>query len=284
MTLPVLRDISDTALVVAMARARETARQRPLFCDPYAAMLAGDRGQRIARTLGARLVCPGNIVRTAVFDELVLRTVTQERAGCVLNLGPGLDTRPYRLDLPADLRWVEADLPGILGYKARLLASEQPRCQLQQVPADLTDTTARRRLLDTTGASQPILVVSEGLLPYLTPETVTGLASDLAARPGIRWWAMDLIGPLLIRWANRIAGRQLAAAGASFHFAPGDGPGFFRPLGWAPIDVRSSWLELRRLGREPWFMHAAWRLATPRRRNAYRNIGLFVLLRREPGT
>jgi methyltransferase (TIGR00027 family) len=279
----VLRDISDTALVPAVNRARETGRPRPLFRDPYAGMLAGERGQRLARTVRARLVCSGNIVRTAVFDELILRTIERDRAGCVLNLGAGLDTRPYRLALPADLRWVEADLPGILGHKAKLLAGEQPRCRLERMSADLADTTARRRLLDQVAAGQPVLVVSEGLVPYLTHDDVTCLASDLAARPGFRWWAMDLASPLFIWWANRIAGRRLSAAGASFQFAPEDGPGFFRPLGWEPVEIRSSWLEQRRLGREPGLMRAAWALSPPRHRNAYRDLGLFVLLRRQPG-
>jgi len=280
----VLRDISDTALVPAVNRARETGRQRPLFRDPYAGMLAGERGQRIARTARARLVCSGNIVRTAVFDELILQTIERDRAGCVLNLGAGLDTRPYRLALPPDLRWVEADLPGILGHKAKLLAGERPRCRLERMSADLADATARRRLLDQVVAGQPILVVSEGLVPYLTRDDVTRLASDLAAKPDFRWWAMDLVSPLFTRWANRIAGRRLSAAGASFQFAPQDSPGFFRPLGWEPVEIRSSWLEQRRLGREPGLMRAAWALSPPRRRNAYRDLGLFVLLRREPGT
>jgi methyltransferase (TIGR00027 family) len=280
----VLRDISDTALVPAVNRARETGRQRPLFRDPYAGMLAGERGQRIARTVRARLVCSGNIVRTTVFDELILQTIERDRAGCVLNLGAGLDTRPYRLALPPDLRWVEADLPGILGHKAKLLAGEQPRCRLERMSADLADATARRRLLDQVAAGQPILVVSEGLVPYLTRDDITRLASDLAAKPDFRWWATDLVSPLFTRWANRIAGRRLSAAGASFQFAPEDGPGFFRPLGWEPVEIRSSWLEQRRLGREPGLMRAAWALSPPRRRNAYRDLGLFVLLRRKPGT
>jgi hypothetical protein len=54
------------------------------------------------------------VIRTAVFDEFILRTVARDRAACVLNLAAGLDTRPYRLDLPAELRWVEVDLPAIL--------------------------------------------------------------------------------------------------------------------------------------------------------------------------
>jgi O-methyltransferase involved in polyketide biosynthesis len=42
----VLRDVSDTALWFAMDRARETERRHPLFRDPYARRLAGERGLR----------------------------------------------------------------------------------------------------------------------------------------------------------------------------------------------------------------------------------------------
>ena len=277
----VLRDISDTALGVAIERAQETERRRPLFRDPYAIMLAGERGQRIAREMRHRLVSSGVVVRTAVFDELILRTVQRERAACVLNLGAGLDTRPYRLALPAGLRWVEADLPSILDHKARLLVGEQPRCRLERLGVDLTDAAARRALLDQVASGQPTLVVCEGVIVYLTSDDVVGLASDLADRPDFQWWTMDIVGSLFIQWGNRIVGRQLSAAGASMQFAPENGPGFFRSLGWEPFEVRSAWLEARRLGREPWLMRAAWTVGSRQRRDTLRKLAQYVLLRRQ---
>lgn len=276
----ILRDISDTALGVAVERARETDRKRPLFRDPYAGKLAGERGQRIAREMRHRLVSSAVVVRTAVFDELILQAVNRDRAACVLNLGAGLDTRPYRLDLPADLRWVEADLPGILDYKAKLLVGERPRCRLERLSVDLTNATARRSLCDRVAAGRPTLVVCEGVVVYLTHDDVAGLAGDLAGRSDFRWWAIDLVGPDFIQWGNRIVGRQLSAVGASMQFAPEKGPDFFRPLGWEPLEVRSGWLEGRRLGREPWLLRAAWAVSSPRRRASYRKLGLCVLLRR----
>jgi len=39
----VLRDVSDTALWVALDHARETERRHPLFRDPFARRLAGAR-------------------------------------------------------------------------------------------------------------------------------------------------------------------------------------------------------------------------------------------------
>ena len=278
-----LRSVSDTALLVATHRARETERRRPLFRDPYARVLAGDRGEQIARELRHGIVSWPVVARTVVFDEVILRTVGTTAAGCVLNLAAGLDTRPYRLDLPADLRWVEADLPEVLQYKERRLAGERPRCRLERVAVDLGDAAARRRLLDRP-ADVPTLVLSEGLLVYLTPEAVSALARDLAERPAIRRWLLDLTGPLALQWAQRgRLGRQLSAANAAHRFGPPEGPDFFRPLGWEPVEVRSSWEEARRLGRLPLPLRTLEAATPPRERGRYRDVARLVLLER-PGS
>jgi methyltransferase (TIGR00027 family) len=267
---------------VAVARAQETERPSPLFRDPYARSLAGDRGQRIARATHNRLISAALAVRTAVFDELILRVLAREQAARVLNLGAGLDTRPYRLPLPPELEWVEADLPAILEYKGQHLAAERPRCRLVRRSVDLTDPEARRALLDDFGSGRTTLVVSEGLIVYLSPEDVTAMARDLADRPTFQWWLLDLVGPLFVRWGNRVIGGQLSAAGASFRFAPQEGASFFHTLGWQPGEVRSLWLETRRLHREPWLMRAAWTLALPHLRQQYQNLDQIALLPRAP--
>lgn len=275
-----LRDVSDTALGVAMERARATERPRPLVCDPYARMLAGERGTRISRDMRCGLISSAIVVRAAVFDELILRTIERGGAECVLNLGAGLDARPYRLDLPPDLRWVEVDLPGMIDYKTRLLADERPRCRLERVAVDLADGDARRALLERVAGGRPTIVVSEGVLFYLEPDAVAALGRELAARDDYRWWLLDLANPLFVEWGNLLIGRHLEAAGAPYRFAPAEGVAFFRPLGWEPLDDRSSWEEARRLGREPWIMRVAWTLATPSRRRTYRDVSRYVLMGR----
>jgi len=49
-----------------------------------------------------------------------------------LQTGLTLDTRPYRMQLPASLKWVEVDLLEILAYKQMLLALVTPN----STPAD----------------------------------------------------------------------------------------------------------------------------------------------------
>lgn len=251
-----IRNVSDTARWVAMYRALESERPDAIFKDPYARRLAGERGAEILRTTPrAKSMAWAMVVRTAVLDEIVMRTVERDHADVVLNLAAGLDTRPYRLPLPASLRWIEVDLPEILAYKAEIMAGERPRCVLETVAADLADESARRALFQRVGAEgQRILVITEGLLVYLTAAQVTGLATDLLATPTVRWWTFDLASVGVLRMLRRSAQKNLGG-GATFQFAPPEGTKFFERLGWRVAEFRRSVPEAHRLHRE---MPMAW--------------------------
>lgn len=249
-TTPVTH-VSDTALWVAMYRAMESERPDALFRDPLARQMAGPRGEEILRTIpkGRQMAWP-MIVRTAVMDEEILRVVREEGADAVLNLAAGLDTRPYRLPLPRALRWVEADFPDMLDYKEQHLDGEQPRCGIERERVDLTDGDARRAMLRRLGASaRKVLVISEGLLIYLTPEQVAGLAQDLHAQPSFQWWLLDIAHPRLLKMMERTWGKTLRAGNAPFIFAPAESTAFFRPHGWDETAFRPMFEESIRLKR-----------------------------------
>ena len=86
--MALIRNISDTALLAAIYRARESERADPLFSDPFARRLAGERGEQIARSL---VFSEKNawawFARTYVFDQLINQQIA---AGCdlVVNLRP----------------------------------------------------------------------------------------------------------------------------------------------------------------------------------------------------
>src|SRR3954447_14970676 len=110
--------VSDTALLTAACRALETERPDGLIRDPFAARLAGDRGMGIFKGLnGCERMCFGIAIRSRFLDRLVTETVEAHAIQTVLCLGAGLDSRPWRLPLPAELRWVEVDLRPVLDYK-----------------------------------------------------------------------------------------------------------------------------------------------------------------------
>lgn len=282
---PVLESITDTARWVAMYRAMESDRRDAHFRDPYARLLAGARGEEILRRMPrAKSFAWPMIVRTAVFDELILRCVERDGADLMLNLAAGLDTRPFRLPLPPTLRWVEVDLPEMLDYKEPKLAGERPHCVREVVRLDLSNRTARRALFTRLG--DPLrrgLVLSEGLLIYLPEEEVAKLAEDLHAQPALRWWLLDLASPELLKRLQKVYDKIMAVAGTRMQFAPAQGTDFFRSYGWREVEFRSMWVEAHRLKREmafaPVFRLMA-RFAGPERREIFRRMGATVLLER----
>jgi methyltransferase (TIGR00027 family) len=234
-----VRNISDTARWVAYFRARETQRPDALFRDPYAERLAGEHGFQIANTLP-----DGNkhewawVARTYLFDRFLSRAI-QDGADLVVNLAAGLDARPYRMNLPNTLQWVEVDFPDIVSYKDEILGNEKPRCRLQRISLDLSDLSARRKLFaDLDVRATKIVVASEGLLIYFAAEEVASLAEDLSAGKHFQNWIIDLASPGQLRLMQRTTGKQLSDAGAAFKFGPPEGAHFFTPHGWEPSDVQ----------------------------------------------
>jgi methyltransferase (TIGR00027 family) len=278
MSHKLIENVSDTARWVAFYRAMESERPDALFRDPWARKLAGERGAAIVRHVPrARAMAWALIVRTQVFDELILREVGNG-ADVVLNLAAGFDTRPYRLPLPPTLRWVEVDLPELLAHKESELAGEKPACELERVRLDLADVAGRRALFERVGRmGERVLVASEGLLLYLTPEQVAPLAEDLHAPPAFRGWITDLLSPALRRRLHRSWGEHLEGGRSLYEFAPEEGPDFFRPYGWKVAEFRPVFDEARRLKRE---MPLAWLLAWIGRRGVGKGAGVALLERR----
>jgi methyltransferase (TIGR00027 family) len=247
-----VRNISDTARWVAYFRARETQRPDALFRDPFAERLAGERGFEIANTLAQ-----GNkhewawVARTYLFDQFLLREI-QAGAELVVNLAAGLDARPYRMEIPATLQWVEVDFPEIVSYKQEILGNEKPKCSLERVSLDLSDVPARRTFFAEMNArAKNIVVMTEGLLIYFTPEDVASLARDIAAAEHIRSWLIDLASPGQLKLMQRSTGKQLSEADAAFRFGPAEGADFFSPHGWDPKDVQGFLKTAAQLGRAP---------------------------------
>ncbi len=280
-----IQHISDTARWVAVYRAMETARPDAIFRDPYAARLAGDQGGRIVDAMKqGRSMAWAMIVRTALFDEIVLDAVTRRGVDTVVNLAAGLDARPWRMALPPTLHWVDVDLPETLAYKTETLRADVPRCRYEAVAADLTDASARRALFARLGAGGArVLVASEGLLVYLTEAQVAALADDLHAQPSFAWWLIDLGSPRLLRIMQRTWGKSVAEGNAPFRFGPASGTAFFAPHGWREEQFRSTMDEARRLDREMrgmWFWRLLGRLYPKRMQEEFRRMSGTVLLAR----
>jgi methyltransferase (TIGR00027 family) len=249
--------VSDTARWTALHRATESARPDALFNDPLAERLAGEQGRAIVANVpwtnrnGWWLVA-----RTKIIDDAIAGALAD---GCdrVLNLAAGLDTRPYRLNLPSELTWIEADLPKLLAEKTQLLADQTPRCRLTRTAVDLADPSARDAFFnDALDGATKAFVLTEGLSMYLEDRDITALSAAIK-RPEVTWWMLDIAFPGLRKQINKnIAG---IAESAPFKFAPENGLTFFEDLGWRTVAAESVLEAAYRFHRLPiWMRPLAW--------------------------
>lgn len=260
-----IRNISDTARWVAVYRARESERPDALFCDPLARQLAGDHGEQIAVSIPflEKNSWPF-VARTWSIDRFIADQVRQG-TDMVINLAAGLDTRPYRMELPYSLQWIEVDLPEILTYKEEVLRDEKPVCALERVRLDLANEKARRELFsELSRRACRVLVVTEGLLIYLTAEEVAALARDLAAPAAFHRWIIDLGSPALLKMLKKKMGGPLDQAGAPLRFAPEEGPEFFRQCGWKLEAFDSAIHTAGELNRLTFFLRLMAKISSPK--------------------
>ena len=286
--MPVIQNVSDTAKWVAVYRAMETERRDAIFRDPFAARLAGDKGREIVDKMKrGRSMAWAMITRTAVFDEIILDRIRNGGVDTVLNLAAGLDARAWRMPLPPTLRWIEADLPGILDYKLEIMRDEKPVCQYEAIKIDLRDEARREALFSqVNGQSSRVLVVTEGLLIYLPPEQVASLARALIAHEHFRWWLFDMPNDKLLVMMRKMWDKDVQAGNAEFLFGPAEGTKFFEPFGWEEREFRSGMEEAHRLKREMrgmWFWRALSRLSPAARREEFRRMSGYVLLENAEG-
>lgn len=277
--------VSDTAFWIAHLRAVETQRPDALVRDPFAARLAGEQGRRIAASIPMSQVVGWTVaVRTLIIDEYIALALS-EGVDTILNLGAGLDTRPYRMALPESLTWIEADYPHVIEYKNNLLIGERIACRLESVKIDLADLSARRGLFAAVNArAQRLMILTEGVVPYLSNDQAASLADDLRAMDRARLWIVDYLEPEFGQYRRRST-LQRALQNAPFRFAPADWHAFFEAHGWRARKIRYIADEAERLGRPiplsalmTVAMIARMLIASPERRKAFRRFLGYALL------
>jgi methyltransferase (TIGR00027 family) len=206
-TWDIATSVGSTAVMVAAARAAETARPDPLIRDPYATLLVSgagsgmwsimldssipDRLADIDAEMAKIFTHMGNYqaVRTHFFDAYFAEAAADGIRQIVI-LASGLDSRAYRLDWPAGTRVFEIDQPKVLQYKAATLADAgvKPSATLREVPIDLRFDWPAALKAAGFDPAQPTAWLAEGLLMYLPADAQDRLFENITAlsAPGSR--------------------------------------------------------------------------------------------------
>ncbi|BBZ50079.1 class I SAM-dependent methyltransferase [Mycobacterium heidelbergense] len=279
--------VGATAVMVALARAAETAGPEPLVRDRFAEVLVstpeleGVREQVAAwwtpepdDDLGfapdSQNMIDYQAVRTHFFDAYFTEAVAAAAAGIrqVVILAAGLDSRAYRLDWPDGTVVYEIDLPKVLEYKAETLAAHgaTPVADRRPVPVDLRHDWPRALRDAGLDATRPTAWLAEGLLPFLPAAAQEAMFAsiDELSGPGSRV-AVEIFGvdqekrrEAEERWQELRARRQARGQDTSFNpfdlwfddEGRPDCADWFAAHGWATRTVNAR-EEALRLGRAP---------------------------------
>ena len=206
-TWDIATSVGTTAVMVAAARAAETAEPDPLIRDPYAKLLVSEAGTGVwENMLDGSLIAKVEefdpeaaaifrhmrsyqAVRTHYFDAHFAEAVAAGIRQVVI-LASGLDSRAYRLDWPAGTKVYEIDQPKVLAYKSATLAANgaTPSADRHEVPIDLRQDWPAALVAEGFDPKAPTAWLAEGLLMYLPADAQDRLftqISDLSA-PGSR--------------------------------------------------------------------------------------------------
>ncbi|WP_327099936.1 SAM-dependent methyltransferase [Nocardia vinacea] len=193
--------VALTAIGVAVIRARESVGTDRLYDDPLAQLFVdaarrdyceidggAERWARLEEV--ADMFFEGRTVGVRLVDDRVAEAVEKGIRQIVL-IGAGLDTRAFRMALPADVRVFEIDLPELFAFKEPVLAAAhaEPRCGRAVLAIDLREDWAK--LLGEHGfrPDLPTHWVDEGVLGYLTHEHALHVVTTLTelSAPGSRF-------------------------------------------------------------------------------------------------
>lgn len=229
-----IETVSDTALWIAACRAAESERPDGLLIDPLSGILAGEKGRAFLNSMPAPdLMAFGVSLRVRAMDSVIEELAGTGEIDAVVDVGAGLDTRPYRLALSPSLRWFELDLPHIIEYKNECLRLHQPNCPIERIPVDLNDAAARTSALQRAFRnSQCALVLTEGVLAYLSRESAAALMEEAAASAAAQWWTYDAVSKQAYSMMPGEIRQQMDRVRSENHVDHQDLLAMFRERGW----------------------------------------------------
>ena len=170
--------VQKTLSPVLKAKALDNCLPDPILGDPYAdqVMRLLDPGYDAGR-FGTSQLGLAAVERARAHDEWARGFLSDHRQAVVLHLGCGLDARVFRIDPPETVDWYDLDYPGVIELRQQVLPARRHTTLIGSNVADLT-------WLQRVPHDLPVLVIAEGLVPYLTEtETKRLLISVVEAFP-----------------------------------------------------------------------------------------------------
>ncbi|MDC0743017.1 class I SAM-dependent methyltransferase [Polyangium mundeleinium] len=208
-----LSEEKETLLITVYGKAEESRLPDSLLRDRFAA----DAIRRVDYDFSKLKVRRDDMISLAIrahlLDGWTRDFLARHPDATVLHLGCGLDSRVFRVDPPASVRWFDVDYPEVIALRRRLYPE---RAGYTLLGSSLTAP----QWLDEVPADRPAMIVAEGVLPYLREDEVPRLFGRLTAHFPAGECAFDCYSRLGVRLLRRH--HSIKATGASVHWGLDD--------------------------------------------------------------
>lgn len=212
-----LSPLEQTALLSQYARTLDSRWPQPILGDP----LADEIAEQIdfdfdGLGVPTSVVCQ-SALRTKMLDDRVRAFTSENPDAVVVDLGAGLDSGPFRVDVPPTVDWYSIDLPGVIALRRRLLP-------ISRRAHSLIASVADHGWTDTIPSQRPAMVIANGLFAFLPEPVIVGVFRRLTEHFMSGELAFNDYGR--IGWFSRAAvrlapQRMFASVGAQWGY-----PGF----------------------------------------------------------
>ena len=214
----------ETMLMTLSGRAVQSAWKNPILRDPWAEeamrhidydmskQLTGVASWSIWKDIGPTIIAS----RAATFDLLTTRYLADYPDATIFHVGCGMDSRIFRVDPPASVRWFDVDYPDVIDLRRQLFPEREsaPTDQYHLIGAPLNDL----RWLDEVPRERPALLMAEGVLMYLSEAEVKALLNAVTGLFHGGQMIFDVVHPVILKQV----GANVGGTGATYKWALDD--------------------------------------------------------------
>lgn len=209
----------ETMLMTLNSRAIQSQWKNPILRDPWAEEAMRHIDYDISKSykgvgswgMWNKIGCTMVATRGATFDLLTNRFLADHPDATVLHVGCGMDSRVFRVDPPATVRWFDVDYPDVIELRRQLFPN---RGAYHMIGAPLEDL----RWLDEVPRDRPGLLVAEGVLHYLSETDVKALLNAVVTH----FAGGQMIFDVCNQWIVKRAGTNVGGTGASYRWGLDD--------------------------------------------------------------
>lgn len=156
----------ETYLSTLYGKALDSRAENPILGDTFAdEVVRRFDFEKLNLAQGGSITLP---MRAKHLDSWAREFLDTYPESTVLHLGCGLDSRVFRIDPLATVRWYDVDLPDVIELRRRLYPE---RHDYEMIATSVIDL----RWLDGIPADRPVIVVAEGLVEYLPEKDAVAL-------------------------------------------------------------------------------------------------------------